>query len=44
MSFWARYVLLKQGQGQDRKVTLQQIENKFGLAEREKIEQELAEQ
>jgi len=41
MSFWARYVLLKEQQGQDRSVTLQQIEQRFGVEERQKIEQEL---
>ena len=41
MSFWARYVLLKEQQGQDRSVTLGQIEQRFGVEERQKIEQEL---
>jgi hypothetical protein len=41
LSFWARYIILKEEQGQDRKVTLQQIENKFGTEKRQEIEQEL---
>ena len=41
LSFWARYVILKEKQGQDREVTLQQIENKFGTEKRQEIEQEL---
>lgn len=41
MSFWARYVLLKEQQGQNRSVTLGQIEQRFGVEERQKIEQEL---
>ena len=41
MSFWARYVLLKEQRGQNRSVTLGQIEQRFGVEERQKIEQEL---
>ena len=41
LSFWARYVILKENQEQDREVTLQQIENKFGTEKRQEIEQEL---
>ena len=41
MSFWARYVLLKEQQGQNRSVTLGQIEQRFSVEERQKIEQEL---
>lgn len=41
MSFWANYVLLKEKQGQDRMVTLQQIEAKFGIEKRQEIEAEL---
>ena len=42
LTFWARYVILKEEkQGQDREVTLQQIENKFGTEKRQEIEQEL---
>ncbi len=41
LSFWARYVILKENQGQAREVTLQQIENKFGTEKRQEIEQEL---
>jgi len=44
MSFWANYVLLKEKQGQDRQVTLQMIETKFGLQKRQEIEAELAEE
>lgn len=43
MTFWARYVLLKEQQGQNRTITLQQIEQKFGLEKKQEIEQELAE-
>ena len=41
MSFWARYVLLKEQQGQNRTITLQQIEQKLGIEKRQEIEQEL---
>lgn len=41
MSFWVNYVLLKEKQGQDREVILQQIEDKFGLQKRQEIEAEL---
>lgn len=41
MSFWTRYVLLKEQQGQAREVTLGQIEQRFGVEERQKIETEL---
>jgi hypothetical protein len=41
MTFWTRYVLLKEQQGQNRSVTLGQIEQRFGVEERQKIEQEL---
>lgn len=44
MSFWANYVLLKEKQGQDREVILQQIEDKFGVEKRQEIEAELAEE
>lgn len=44
MSFWTRYVILKEQQGQDREITLQQIEQKFGIERRQEIEQELSEQ
>jgi hypothetical protein len=42
LSFWARYVVLKEEQGQTRDVTLQQIEDKFGAEKRHEIEQELS--
>ncbi|AFL99772.1 hypothetical protein Desde_1347 [Desulfitobacterium dehalogenans ATCC 51507] len=42
MSFWANYVLLKEKQGQDRAITLQMIEDKFGAEKRQEIETELA--
>lgn len=42
LSFWARYVVLKEEQGQTRDVTLQQIEDKFGVEKRQEIEQELS--
>lgn len=41
MSFWARYVILKEEQGQAREATLQQIETKFGVVKRQEIEAEL---
>ena len=41
MSFWARYVLLKEQQEQAREVTLQQIEQRFGAEKRQEIELEL---
>lgn len=41
MSFWARYVILKEKQGVSREVTLQQIETKFGVEKRQEIENEL---
>jgi hypothetical protein len=41
LSFWARYIILKEKQGQAREVTLQQIESKFGAEKRQEIEQEL---
>ena len=41
MTFWTRYVLLKESQGQDRVITLDQIETKFGLTKRQEIESEL---
>ena len=41
MSFWANYLLLKERQGQTREVTLQQIEDKFGIEKRQEIENEL---
>ncbi|GAA0181426.1 hypothetical protein SH2C18_39620 [Clostridium sediminicola] len=41
MSFWAKYVLLKEKQGQTREVTLQKIGDKFGLGKRQEIEQKL---
>lgn len=41
MSFWTKYVLLKEIQGQDRVTTLDQIETKFGLTKRQEIESEL---
>ena len=41
LSFWARYIILKDKQGQAREVALQQIENKFGTEKRQEIEQEL---
>lgn len=41
MSFWARYVLLKEQHGQDRIITLQQIEAKLGAEKRQEIEAEL---
>ena len=41
MSFWARYVLLKEQQEQSREITLQQIEQKLGIEKRQEIEQEL---
>lgn len=44
MSFWARYVILKEYQGQDRAITLQQIEDKFGVEKRQEIESEISEQ
>jgi hypothetical protein len=42
LSFWARYVTLKEEQGQARDVTLQQIEAKYGVEKRQEIEQELS--
>lgn len=44
ISDWANYVLLKEKQGQNREITLQQIETKFGLQKRQEIEAELAEE
>ena len=41
LSFWARYVLIKEKYGQEREVTLQQIENRFGKEKRKEIEEEL---
>ncbi|WP_438449391.1 hypothetical protein [Gorillibacterium sp. sgz5001074] len=41
MSFWATYVLLKEGQGISRSTTLDLIETKFGLAKRTEIENEI---
>ena len=41
LSFWARYVILKEKQGQDRETILQLIESKFGTEKRQEIEQEL---
>ncbi len=41
MSFWARYVLLKEQHGQAREITLQQVEAKFGIEKRQEIETEL---
>ena len=41
LSFWVRYVILKEKQRQAREITLQQIENKFGTEKRQEIEQEL---
>lgn len=41
MSFWARYVLLKEQQGQAKEVTLGQIEQRFGIVKRQEIETEL---
>lgn len=41
MSFWSNYVMLKEKQGQDRTITLQAIENKFGVDKRIEIEAEL---
>lgn len=42
MSFWARYVLLKEQQGVPRETTLSQIEAKFDAEFRQQIEAELA--
>lgn len=42
MSFWATYVLLKEEQGTDREVTLQAIEDKFGVNKRQEIESEIS--
>lgn len=44
LSFWAIYVLLKEQQGQDKSVTMQQIENKYGAEKRQSVEQELVSQ
>jgi hypothetical protein len=41
LSFWTRYVILKEERGQARDVTLQQIEAKYGVEKRQEIEQEL---
>ena len=41
LSFWARYVILKEQNGQSRDVTLQQIEEKFGVEKRQEIEHEI---
>lgn len=41
MSFWARYVLLKEQQGQNRETTLEQIEQRFGIEKRQETETEL---
>jgi len=43
LSFWARYVILKEKQGQDRETILQLIESKFGAEKRQEIETKLAE-
>ena len=43
MSFWANYVSLKEKQGQAREITLQQVEDKYGIEKRQEIEDELAE-
>lgn len=42
LSFWARYVLLKEGQGVLRETTLAQIEESFGQATRQEVETELS--
>ena len=41
LSFWARYVVLKENQGQIKEITLQTIESVFGAVKRQEIEQEL---
>lgn len=41
LSFWARYVLLKEKAGIPRADTLSAIEVKFGAAKRQEIETEL---
>ncbi len=41
MSFWARYVLLKEQQGVPREDTLDMIEVKYGIEKRKEIEKEL---
>ena len=41
LSFWARYVILKEQNGQSRDATLQQIEEKFGVEKRQEIEHEI---
>jgi len=44
LSFWARYVILKEEkQGEDRETILQLIESKFGAEKRQEIETKLAE-
>ena len=42
MSFWARYVILKEQQGVPRETTLAQIEAKYGQEFRAQVEAELA--
>ena len=42
VTFWARYVLLKEQQGVDRSITLAQIEAKYGTQFRQQVEAELA--
>lgn len=41
MSFWARYVLLKEAAGVPRETTLAMIETKFGAEKKAEIEAEL---
>lgn len=44
MSFWARYVLLKEAQGIAREETLAALEAKYGTAKRQEVEAELPQQ
>jgi hypothetical protein len=41
LSFWARYVLLKEESGTPRETTLEAIETKYGATKRQEIETEL---
>lgn len=41
ITFWVRYVLLKEQQGADRFITLAQIEAKYGEQLRQQVEDQL---
>lgn len=41
MSFWVRYIILKEQLGYEKEITLQKIEDKFGIEKRQEIEAEL---